>query len=130
MLPEGCVRELHDSWFPHLTDTGLDRLIQLLERASPLLIHGSFSRIAPMGCLATHAAWHHPATCELADDAGIMWLTRVAGLNPATSLVVREWDVRAGSEWQVRGELLAAFRGERGHRQLTGEIAACAGVPG
>src|SRR5438105_15200042 len=39
-----CLKELRDGWFPHTTTTGLDRLIQLLESGSPLLIHGAFTR--------------------------------------------------------------------------------------
>src|SRR5438067_9331898 len=109
MLSPGCIRELQTRWFPHLTDSGLDRLIELLETGSPLLIHGCFTRATPMGCLATHAAWHHPRTAHLIHEAGISWLTRVAGLNPATSLVIREWDARAAGDWQVRSDLLDAF---------------------
>jgi hypothetical protein len=112
MLPEGAVRELQTHWCPNLTDAGLDRLIQLLESDSPLLIHGCFTRAMPMGCLATHAAWHHPRTGHLTQEAGIAWLTRVAGLNPATSQVIREWDSR-GAVWQARAELLEFLRTER-----------------
>jgi hypothetical protein len=119
MIPEGVVRELQSRWFPHLTDAGLDRLIQLLDTDSPLLIHGCFTRATPMGCLATHAAWHHPRTEHLMQEAGIAWLTRVAGLNPATSLVIREWDTRAGADWQARAELLHLMRAERDHRLAT-----------
>src|SRR6516162_3356198 len=83
MLSADCVRELRSAWLPNLTDAGLDRLIELLEKGSPLLIHGCFTKATPMGCLATHAAWHHPKTAHLTQDAGINWLHRVAGLNPA-----------------------------------------------
>lgn len=117
MLSAGCVRELETSWFPNLTDSGLDRLIELLETGSPLLVHGCFTKAMPMGCLATHAAWHHPQTCHLTHDAGIMWLTRIAGLNPATSLVVLEWDTRGSTDLAFRDDLLAAFRAERAARQ-------------
>jgi hypothetical protein len=116
MLSAECLRELHTVWLPNLSDAGLDRLIDLLEKGSPLLIHGSFSRAMPMGCLATHAAWHHPRTAGLAQDAGVAWLTGVAGLNPATSLVIREWDRRGTHDWDLRMELLAALRAERGQR--------------
>jgi hypothetical protein len=100
---------------PHLTDSGLDRLIELLEKNSPLLVHGCFTRTVPMGCLATHAAWHHPETCHLTMEAGINWLTRVAGLNPATSRVIRDWDGRAG-DLELRAGLLEEFRQERQRR--------------
>ncbi len=115
MLSHESLRELHTSWLPHLTDAGLDRLIDLLEKDSPLLIHGSFTRAVPMGCLATHAAWNHPRTAHLTLDAGICWL-KVAGLNPATSHVIREWDRCAGFDFEVRSELLAIFKEYRARR--------------
>ncbi len=113
MLSPPATRELQTKWFPHLTDEGLDRLIEMLESDSPLLIHGCFTRATPMGCLATHAGWHHPRTAHLTSEAGIFWLMRVAGLNPATSQVIREWDCRAADAWQVRSELAELFRAER-----------------
>ena len=54
-----CLAELRTLWFPHMTDSGLDRLTDLLEQGSPLLVHGCFTKAMPMGCLATHVAWHH-----------------------------------------------------------------------
>jgi hypothetical protein len=122
MLSPECLRELRSSWLPNITDAGLDRLIELLEKGSPLLIHGCFTRAVPMGCLATHAAWNHPRTAHLTLDAGITWLHRVAGLNPATSMVIREWDSRGSQNWEVRAELLAAFRGEQERRQGRPEV--------
>lgn len=113
MLSTSVLRELQTKWFPNMSDEGLDRLIVLLESGSPLLIHGCFTRATPMGCLATHVGWHHPRTAHLTGDAGIFWLTRVAGLNPATSTVLREWDGRACDAWQVRSELADVFRAER-----------------
>ena len=112
-----CLNELRDGWFPHTTDAGLDRLIQLLETGSPLLIHGAFTRALPMGCLATHVAWHHPATAELSGDAGIAWLSRVAGLNPATSQVIRAWDCGGQYDWELRSVLLQTCKEERARRQ-------------
>ena len=79
MLSPESIREMKSSWLPNITETGLDRLIDLLEKDSPLLIHGSFTRAIPMGCLATHAAWNHPRTAHLTVEAGICWLNRVAG---------------------------------------------------
>jgi hypothetical protein len=117
MLTPECVQELRTAWLPNLTDTGLDRLIDLLEKGSPLLIHGCFSRALPMGCLATHAAWNHPRTEHLTVDAGIRWLHHVAGLNPATSHVIREWDRRGAQDWEMRSDLLGLFRDERSNRQ-------------
>ncbi len=113
MLSQECVRELQTSWVPNLTDAGLARLIDLLESDSPLLIHGSFTRAIPMGCLATHAAWHHPRTAHLTQDAGICWLYQVARLNPATSHVIREWDSGNPQSWQLRAELLKVLHDAR-----------------
>ena len=117
MLSQDCMGELKTSWLPNITDVGLDRLIDLLEKGSPLLIHGSFTRSVPMGCLATHIAWHHPQTSRMTMDAGICWLNHVAGLNPATSLVIREWDRCAEFDYEVRNDLAAVFRQERETRR-------------
>src|SRR5262249_34288513 len=112
-----CLRQLRSSWFPHITDAGLDRLVELLEKGSPLLIHGCFTRAVPMGCLATHAAWHHPRTSHLTLDAGITWLHHVAGLNPGTSHVLREWDRRGVRDLDLRADLLQVFRQGRRRRR-------------
>lgn len=130
MLSHDCLAELHNSWLPNLTDAGLDRLIDLLDKCSPLLVHGCFTRTVPMGCLATHAAWHHPSTAHFTLDAGINWLYHVARLNPATSIVIREWDRRGASDFELRSDLLAVFQSER-ERRATGRraprrVAVCA----
>jgi hypothetical protein len=117
MLSAECLREFQRDWLPHITTTGLDRLIDLLQKGSPFLIHGSFGRAVPMGCLATHIAWHHPHTADLTQEAGIAWLNHIAGLNPATSLVIREWDRRGACDWEMRTELLAVLAAERDRRQ-------------
>jgi hypothetical protein len=117
MLSQECVRELRSKWLPNITGEGLDRLIDLLEKGSPLLIHGCFTRAVPMGCLATHAGWHHPKTAHLTLDAGITWLHRVAELNPATSHVIREWDRSGASNWEVRSEMLRLFKEEQQRRR-------------
>ena len=111
-----CLRELRGEWLPHITDQGLDRVIDLLEKGSPLLIHGAFTRALPMGCLATHIAWHHPSTKRFTVEAGIMWLSRVAHLNPATSEVIRSWDTRGPHDWELRSALLETFKQERDRR--------------
>jgi hypothetical protein len=116
MLTPDCVRELRASWLPNMTESGLDRLIDLLEKGSPLLVHGCFTRAIPMGCLATHVAWNHPRTAHLTVDAGINWLHRVAGLNPATSYVIREWDSRGADNWEIRADFLAALKEYRATR--------------
>ena len=127
MLSQECTRELKTSWLPNITDVGLDRLIDLLEKGSPLLIHGSFTRSVPMGCLATHIAWNHPRTARHTLDAGICWLNHIAGLNPATSHVIREWDRCADYDYEMRCDLAAAFKEERARRgQLPTETAATA----
>jgi hypothetical protein len=117
MLSPESVRELETAWLPNITDAGLDHLIDLLEKGSALLIHGCFTRAVPMGCLASHAAWHHPQTEQLTMDAGITWLHRVAGLNPATSHVIREWDRRGAADWEIRNELLTRFKEHRQSRR-------------
>ena len=117
MLSPESVCELRTLWLPNITDSGLDRLIELLEQGSPMLVHGCFTRALPMGCLATHAAWNHPRTAKLTLDAGICWLNNIAGLNPATSQVIREWDRCADYNYEVRSELLAIFRKAREARQ-------------
>jgi hypothetical protein len=116
MLTQESIHELRSAWLPNITDEGLARLIDLLEKGSPLLIHGSFTRVVPMGCLATHVAWNHPRTCHLTLDAGISWLNRVAGLNPATSHVIREWDACGANDWEVRAALLEVFKEEQANR--------------
>jgi hypothetical protein len=116
MLSPECIRELNSSWLPNISDCGLNCLIDLLEKGSPLLIHGSFTRSVPMGCLATHIAWNHPKTAHMTLDAGICWLNHVAGLNPATSHVIREWDRCASYDFEMRSELLTYFRKERESR--------------
>ncbi len=117
MLTPECLHELRTAWLPNLTDAGLDRIVELLEKDSPLLIHGCFTKAIPMGCLATHAAWHHPQTCHLTQEAGITWLHRVAGLNPATSHILREWDRRGVHDFDLRVELVRVFRQERKSRR-------------
>jgi hypothetical protein len=117
MLSNQCLHELQTSWLPNISDAGLDRVIELLEKGSPLLIHGSFTRALPMGCLATHVAWNHPATAHLTLDAGICWLHRVANLNPATSHVIREWDRCGAVDYEVRFQLLEAFKEHRQTRR-------------
>lgn len=116
MFSRECLEELRSIWLPNTTDAGLDRLVELLERASPLLVHGCFTRTIPMGCLATHIAWNHPNTKHLTQDAGIMWLHRVARLNPATSQVLREWDRCGVADMDMRNDLLIALREEKQRR--------------
>jgi len=117
MLSHDCQQELQSIWLPNITDAGLQRLSELLEKGSPLLVHGCFTRTIPMGCLATHIAWNHPQTCHLTLDAGITWLHRVAGLNPATSEVLRAWDVQGIHDLELRLVLLREIRIEQENRQ-------------
>jgi hypothetical protein len=70
----------------------------------------------PMGCLATHIAWNHPATRHCQEDAGIMWLSRVARLNPATSAVILAWDQGGNDDFELRTALLAACLEEAARR--------------
>ena len=120
MPSPSTLAEFRSCWLPHVTDGGLSRIIELLERASPLLIHGSFARALPMGCLATQIAWNHPRTCRHQHEAGVLWLTRVAGLNPATSSVILDWDQNGVHDWELRSALLDACRGELDRRSEAG----------
>lgn len=117
MSTADALAEFRSAWLPHVTDDGLNRLIDLLEKASPLLIHGTFARVPPMGCLASHVAWNHPKTCRHDHDAGIVWLAKVAGLNPATSALILAWDRYGAGDFQLRSDLLAACREERSARR-------------
>src|SRR4051794_12914530 len=117
MLSAECLSELRSAWLPNLTDTGLERLLDLLEKGSPFLISGCFTRAIPMGCLASHAAWNHPATEHLNVEAGITWLHGVAGLNPATSQVLCEWDRRGAGDLDLRTDLIAELRQEAARRR-------------
>ena len=117
MLSQESRHELQTAWLPNISDSGLDRLIGLLEQGSALLIHGSFTRVVPMGCLATHIGWNHPETAHLTVDAGICWLNHVAGLNPATSHVIRDWDKVGENDFELRSELLAIFKACREERR-------------
>ena len=107
MASHNALTEFRAAWLPHVSDVGLRRLIDLLGKCSPLLIHGAFTRLMPMGCLASHIAWNHPRTCRLQHEAGVVWLTKVAGLNPATSSVIVSWD-RNGNADLTFGRLYEA----------------------
>jgi hypothetical protein len=110
------LNEFRSAWLPHVSTQGLDRLIDLLEKASPLLIHGAFTRAMPMGCLASHIAWNHEQTAHLHNEAGVMWLCRVAKLNPATSSLVVAWDRAGVGDFELRIALLAACHEEKVRR--------------
>jgi hypothetical protein len=126
MLSRECLEELRSAWLPHITDCGLDRLVDMLDKGSPLLISGCFTKAIPMGCLASHIAWNHPETAEHTIDAGITWLHRVAGLNPATSKVLREWDLRGGgADLGLCRSLLAEMRREQSARRHVTEVLGC-----
>ena len=116
------LREFRTAWLPNVSDNGLGRLIELLESGSPRLIRGAFTKACAMGCLASHIAWNHPATEHLSDDAGVRWLTKVAGLNPATSTVILAWDGGRNSDWELRADLAGACRAERTEREERAEL--------
>lgn len=117
MLSPECLNEFQQHWLPHLTDSGLNRLIELLEKDSPVLISGCFNRAGTMGCLATQAAWHDERTIHRHHDAGIYWLSHVVGISPSHSAVIREWDRRAPYEFGIRFDLLEELLKERERRQ-------------
>jgi hypothetical protein len=111
------LTEFRTAWLPNVSDTGLSRLVEMLESGNPLLIRGAFTRAVPMGCLASHIAWNHPATRDLGDEeAGVMWLTRVARLNPATSAVILTWDREGPLDRDLLAGLLTACRDEQARR--------------
>ncbi len=125
------LTEFCTAWLPNVTDAGLTRLTELLESASPLLIHRAFTRAVPMGCLASHVAWNHPATSHLTEEAGVRWLTRVAGLNPATSAVILAWDREGLHDRELQARLLAACREELARRSASPAVVPadlCCGV--
>lgn len=123
------IAEFRTGWLPNVSDEGLTRITELLEKASPMLIHGAFTRAVPMGCLASHIAWNHESTCRHQHEAGVIWLTRVAKLNPATSAVILAWDRAGIADYELRTQLLAACREEADHRSTECEdglaLAAC-----
>jgi hypothetical protein len=123
MIELRVIDEFRDQWLPHATDSGLRRLTELLESASPLLVHGAFSRAMPMGCLATQLAWHHPKSQHLNQEAGICWLTRVAHLNPATSAVILAWDRNGVHDRDLRATLTLLCRDELNYREKVEERA-------
>lgn len=116
MASPNAVTEFRAAWLPHITDQGLRRLIDLLGKGNPLLIHGAFTRSMPMGCLASHIAWNHPRTCHLQHEAGVVWLSKIAGLNPATSSVILAWDRIGNSDLALRADLFEACLDEQARR--------------
>ena len=121
-LTDDAVREFRTHWLPKLTDPALERLITLLERDDPRLIRSRWTGASVMGCLATQAAWNDARTEDFGDRAGPAWLHHVAGIVPAHSKVVRDWDQSIEhpfDAWQVRGQLLAMLREEHGSRRVS-----------
>ncbi len=123
MVSTNYVEEFEQCWLPQITNAGLNRLIELLEKGSPFLTHGSFHSGPLRGCLATHIAWNHPQTCYLDEDAGVFWLTKIAHLNPATSKVILSWDELGQANWYMRMELVRLLRMEKEHRENFKETA-------
>ena len=117
MTTQIAIAEFRAVWLPNVSDSGLNRLTSMLEAGSPYLIHGTFSRSVPQGCLASHIAWNHPRTAHLGDEAGICWLAKVARLNPATSRLVIAWDRGGVGDYELRFALLDACYLEAAHRR-------------
>jgi hypothetical protein len=116
MASNTAITEFRTAWLPHITDEGLRRLVDLLGKGNPLLIHGAFTRLMPMGCLASHIAWNHPRTRDLDHEAGVIWLTKVAGLNPALSAVILAWDRAGNADLDLRADLYDACLAEQARR--------------
>jgi len=108
MPSDAAIHEFQTVWLPNVTDAGLRRLTDLIQSSSPFLIHGAFTRAIPMGCLASHIAWNHPDTSYLYEEAGACWLTKIAGLNPATSATILAWDRNGIHDRSLRAEILAS----------------------
>lgn len=113
-----ALAEFRTAWLPHIPDSALLRLVELIDKASPLLIHGAFARAIPQGCIASQIAWHHPATEHLTIEAGVAWLTKIAKLNPATSVFLVEWDRVGLTDWNFRQALLKSCTDELERRTL------------
>ena len=73
----------------------------------------------PMGCLASHIAWNHPRTRSLEHEAGVVWLSKVAGLNPALSAVILAWDRAGNADLDLRADLYDACVEEQARRKAT-----------
>jgi hypothetical protein len=117
MASNTAITEFRTAWLPHITDAGLRRLVDLLGKGNALLIHGAFTRLMPMGCLASHIAWNHPRTRGLEHEAGVVWLSKVAGLNPALSAVILAWDRAGNADFDLRADLYEACVGEQERRR-------------
>ena len=57
MATREAIAEFRAVWLPNVSETGLARLTSMLEAGSPYLIHGTFARAVPQGCIASHIAW-------------------------------------------------------------------------
>jgi hypothetical protein len=117
MSTRSAIQEFSLAWLPQMTNKGITRLLELLESASPYLIHGRFGQSSLQGCLATHIAWNHPKTAFLRDEAGICWLTKIARLNPATSHLVVAWDEAGLANLELRFGLIEACYREQEDRE-------------
>ena len=62
MLPADFVHELRTAWLPNVSDAGLERVIDLLEKGSPLLLSGRFTGAAAMGSFQSRSIPVSPAT--------------------------------------------------------------------
>ena len=114
-----CVSEFQKAWLPNMTLTGLQRIVELLNESSLLLIHGAFTRAIPQGCIAAHIAWTHPETIDYNEEAGVLWLTRIAKLNPATSKVILAWDENGLHDRELCDMLLSLCQTELEQRNTS-----------
>jgi hypothetical protein len=58
----------------------------------------------------------------LQHEAGVMWLSRVANLNPATSSLILAWDRAGVGDFELRTGLLTACHDEQVRREEAAEL--------
>ena len=117
MLSPECLGEFRGSWLPHITDAGLDRLIDLLEHGSPLLIHGCFTKAVPMGCLASHVALEPPEHLPFDPGRRYYLATQSRIAQSSDVALLREWDQRGICDLEMRSDLIDILSKERSTRQ-------------
>jgi len=112
MLPQDCLANLNHAGCRTSPMPGSIASSNCWKKEVRFLIHGSFSRAMPIGCLATHIAWHHPATEQTT-------LSRRAMAQPRgraqSGQLTGHSRMGSGQEcnWEVRQDLLGVFKEHR-----------------